>query len=75
MAEEEVAEEVVEEEPKPKKKNGKAKADNGVSKKTMAETKTVGPKTESMKTMSSNANDFYPGKIFKLKTMADKNRL
>ena len=70
MAEKEVVEETPKEvvEVKPKKK---AKASNEVHKATMGETKAVGPKTESMKTMSN----VYLGRSFKLKTMADKNRL
>lgn len=56
-------EEVVEEKPK---KKAKAEAIP-----VGAETNAVGPKTESMKTMTN----VYPGRSFKMKTMADKNRL
>lgn len=60
-------EKAVKETPKPKKK-AKASVE---AEKVMAETQAVGAKTESMKTMT----DVYPGRSFKMKTMADRNRL
>ena len=64
VVEEQATEEVVEETPKPKKK---AKANVPV-KKVLAETKAVGAKTESMKTLAEVQGT-------RMKTMADRNRL
>ena len=67
---EEVAEEVVEVKPKAKKKaEPKVEAFTGID--TAENANAMGDKTESMKTMA----DVYPGQSFKMKTMADPNRL
>ena len=66
-----MAEEEIKETPKPKKKNGKAKAEDAVHQESVEHVTRVGAKTESMKTMKN----VYPGRSFKMKTMADRNRL
>ena len=67
VVEEQAAEEVVEETPKPKKK-AKPKVEHATPEESVEQVAPVGAKTESMKTLAEVQGT-------RMKTMADRNRL